>query len=126
MIRPAVNTQLAAMVGSTTSTTIVLVTVLVVAGLVMVGLTVWLVRSTRRDAPALGPLEVMGERRWRHADGDGRTTALTAARPPGAAPPAPTVPFDDAAAEAPSANGEPSLPEPVVTAHTSVDEQSEA
>jgi hypothetical protein len=113
------------MVGSTTSTTIVLVTVLVVAGSVMVGTTIWLVRATRRDTPALGPLEVMGERRWRRADGDHRTTALTEARPAGAPPPAPTVAFDDDTAAAPSPNGEPTVPEPVVPAHTSGEKAQE-
>src|SRR5262245_21347514 len=99
----------------------VLVALLVLAGVVMIGVAIWLVRSTRTDAPALGPLEVMGERRWRRADGDGRADALTAARPAGAPPPAPTVAFEDPG-DAPSANGERPVQEPVVTAHTSPDD----
>ncbi len=124
------NTQLAALVGSTTSTTIVLVAALVLVGLVMIGVAIWLVRSTRRDSPALAPLEVMGERRWRRSDDVARAGALTEARPDGAPPPAPTVPFD-APSDQPSPNGELAPPNPVVSAHTStegpaVDARSEA
>jgi hypothetical protein len=76
---------------STGTTILVLVAVLVVVAAVMTAVAVWLVRSTRRDAPALGPLEVMADRSWRRADGNRRQTMLTDARPDGALPPAPTL-----------------------------------
>jgi len=84
------------MIASTASTTTVLAVLLVVIGFVMLGTTVWLVRSTRRDAPALGPLEVMGDRRFVKATPEDRDSTLAAARPAGALPPSPMVPFDDA------------------------------
>ena len=83
------------MIASTASTTTVLAVLLVVIGFVMLGTTVWLVRSTRRDAPALGPLEVMGDRRFVKATPEGRDATLAAARPAGALPPSPMVPFDE-------------------------------
>jgi hypothetical protein len=76
---------------STGTTILVLVAVLLVVAVVMTAVAVWLVRSTRRDAPALGPLEVMADRSWRRADADRRQTMLTDARPDGALPPAPTL-----------------------------------
>jgi hypothetical protein len=37
---------------------------LVLLGLVLLLLTIWWWRGTRPESPALGPLEVMGDRRW--------------------------------------------------------------
>jgi hypothetical protein len=79
------------MSASTGTTVAVLVGALVVLGLAMVGVAAWLIRSTRADPPALGPLEVMGERRWRRGDADRRRTNLDTARPQGAPAPAPMV-----------------------------------
>jgi hypothetical protein len=87
------------MTGSTGSTTFVLVAVLVALGLTMIVLAIWLVRSTRSDAPALGPLEAMGDRSWRRADALRRQETLAEARPAGAPPPAPTIPVDESAPE---------------------------
>ncbi|MET0460464.1 MAG: hypothetical protein ABW195_14530, partial [Ilumatobacteraceae bacterium] len=60
------------MIASTASTTTVLVVLLVLIGLAMIGAAVWLVVATRRDAPALGPLEVMGDRRFARAAPEAR------------------------------------------------------
>ncbi len=81
--------------GSTGSTTIVLVVLLLALGVAMVVTAVWLVRSTRTDTKVLAPLEVMGDRGWSKADGDDRTARLTAVRPEGAPPPAPMIPYED-------------------------------
>jgi hypothetical protein len=85
-----------ALAGSTGSTMVVLIVLLIALGMAMVAVAVWLVRSTRTDAPALAPLEVMGDRGFSKADSDERTTKLTSVRPPGAPPPAPMLPYDDA------------------------------
>ncbi len=82
-------------VGSTGTTVLLLVGALVVLGAAMVVVTVWLVRSTRADHVALGPLEVMGDRSFRRADESSRSTRLTTARPDGAPDPAPIVPLDE-------------------------------
>jgi hypothetical protein len=88
------TSPVAGLTGSTGSTTLVLVVLLVALGLGMVAVAVWLVRSTRRDAPALAPLEVMGDRGFARAGPDDRDAKLTSARPDGAAPPAPMIPDD--------------------------------
>jgi hypothetical protein len=80
-------------IASTGTTVAVLVAVLVLLGLAMIVVALWLVRSTRTDPAALGPLEVMGERRWRKGDPDVRKANLDTARPQGAPPPAPMVPM---------------------------------
>jgi hypothetical protein len=64
---------------------------LVAAGLVVLGIalavaTVWWWRSTRPEHPVLGPLEVMGERRFRRSADSERRQLLSSARPPGAEP----------------------------------------
>jgi hypothetical protein len=79
---------------STGTTVAILVAVLVLLGLGMIVLALWLVRSTRSDPQALGPLEVMGDRRWRKGDADRRQANLDTARPAGAWPPAPMVAFE--------------------------------
>jgi hypothetical protein len=86
-----------AVLSSTGTTVAVLVAVLVLLGLTMIAVALWLVRSTRTDSVALGPLEVMGARRWRKGDADVRQANLDSARPPGAPPPAPMVPIAVAA-----------------------------
>jgi hypothetical protein len=55
---------------------------LVLAGVVLVATVVWW-RSTRGEHPALSRLEVMGFRRYRLADVDGRDAVLDAVRPVG-------------------------------------------
>jgi hypothetical protein len=100
--------------------TFLLAAALVALGIAMICVAVWLVRATRTDTPALGPLEVMGDRSFhRHGD-DARQRALTAARPPGAEPPAPMLERDEVVAELPPARdgdaGTPAEPQPVVEA----------
>lgn len=85
----------ATLVASTASTTLVLVVLLAALGLALVATCIWLVRTTRTDSAALGPLEVLGGRRFWRAPVDQRAAALDHARPDGATPPAPMVPFDD-------------------------------
>jgi hypothetical protein len=133
----------ATIVASTGTTVAVLVALLVVLGVVMIAVAMWLVRSTRSDHPALGPLETMGDRSFRRASTDRQATRLAASRPPGAPDPAPIVPLDDEPepvptvvepaadssadppADPPAAeNGESSEPESASTAHTSTTEQS--
>ena len=63
-----------------------LVTIAVICGLLLaigvflsvVG--VRLVKATRTDPAALGPLEVMGERKWQRSDAEQRVEALAGAR----------------------------------------------
>ena len=81
--------------GSTGSTTFVLVVLLIALGVAMIVVAVWLVRATRSDAPALAPLEVMGDRGFSRAGHDDRDAKLTAVRPEGAPPPAPMIPYDE-------------------------------
>jgi hypothetical protein len=130
MISGAVRTLIA----STGTTLAVLVTLLVVIGSAMIGVAIWLVRSTRTDPGALAPLEVMGERRFRKDDVDGRLAHLDTVRPLGAPsataivePPEGTdpTPPETAAPPEPAApppeNCESSMQESAVSAHTSDD-----
>jgi hypothetical protein len=121
-----------ALLASTGTTTLIVVGALLVLAAAMVLVAVWLVRATRRDAAALGPLAVMGERRWRRADPPARAVALAAARPPGAPEPAPMIdvelvdpatavspdsePGSDAESETPSDAPAPDAPELVAPA----------
>ena len=89
------STTIATLHASTGSTTLVLVVLLSALGVTMVLTAVWLVRATRSDAPALAPLEAMGTRRWTRSDEDRRTSLLAGARPAGAFPPSPIVPYGD-------------------------------
>src|SRR5262245_11535188 len=84
------------MSASTGTTVALLVAVLVLLGLGMIVLALWLVRSTRSDPQALGPLELMADRRWHKGDDDHRQANLETARPAGAWPPAPMVAFESA------------------------------
>jgi hypothetical protein len=64
---------------------------LVAAGLVVIGIalavfTVWWWRSTRPEHPSLGPLEVMGETRFRRSGDVERRQIIANSRPPGAQP----------------------------------------
>ena len=76
----------------------------------MIGATVWLVGDPPRRAGA-GPLEVMGDRRLTKAEPEARAATLDGARPPGAPPPAPMVPFD---ADEPTSQSQPSRRRPKV------------
>ena len=110
------------LLGSTGSTTFVLVVLLVALGVAMLLVAVWLVRATRTDTRALGPLEVMGDRRFGRRDEAGRSRDPDRRPPRGRhragadarhrrrrpAPPAP-VP---AAAVAPAAEPATRAPEP--------------
>jgi hypothetical protein len=129
----------ATLLGSTGTTTFVLAALLVALGVAMVVTTVWLVRATRTDVRALGPLEVMGDRSWHRADADRRTRSLDAARPLGAPPPAPMleaepgpdtdvdvdVDVDREPAPEPApevvGNGESRVQEPASTSHSSAE-----
>ena len=62
-------------------TVAVLVGVLVALGIVLTAMGVRLVRATRTDPAALGPLEVMSERHWQRSDADRRAEVLSDARP---------------------------------------------
>lgn len=81
-------------IASTGTTVAVLVTLLALLGLAMIAVAIWLVRTTRTDPVALGPLEVMGERQWRKGDADHRRTVLDTARPVGAPTSAAVVPLE--------------------------------
>jgi len=59
---------------------------LVLLGLVLLVLTIWWWRGTRPESPALGPLEVMGDRRWASAAESERRRLLEEFRPEGAEP----------------------------------------
>lgn len=54
---------------------------LALLGLIVLVGTVWWWRSTRAEHPALGPLEVMSERRWRRAGEAQRTRLIEEVRP---------------------------------------------
>jgi hypothetical protein len=68
-----------------------LAAILVVTAIVLVGVGAWLIRTTRSDHAALGPLEAMGERGYRHGDDAHRTALIDRARPAGAEPLAATA-----------------------------------
>ncbi len=57
---------------------------LATAGVLLAVLTVWLWRSTKPTLEILGPLEVMGKKRFGRSDQHSRRRALDAARPDGA------------------------------------------
>lgn len=70
---------------------------LAAAGLFVVGValalgTWWWWRSAKAEHPSLGPLEVMGTRRWRRSDFTERTRRLDAVRPLPSDAAAPVVP----------------------------------
>ena len=79
---------------------------LVVAGLFVVAValsavTAWWWIASRVEHPSLGPLEVMGSKRWRDADDGMRRVRLDAARPedqPTAAEAPLVLPTEDASA----------------------------
>jgi hypothetical protein len=57
---------------------------LAVLGIALLVFTIWWWRSTRPEPPALGPLEVMSERRWRAASEGERRRLVEVHRPNGA------------------------------------------
>jgi hypothetical protein len=57
---------------------------LAVLGVILFAATVWWWRSTRPETPVLGPLEVMGDRRWRKAPDNDRRRLIDVHRPSGA------------------------------------------
>ena len=71
----------ATLMASTMVTVVVLVAVLVALGVALAVMGVHLVRATRTDPAALGPLEVMSERRWQRGDPEHRAEVLAGARP---------------------------------------------
>jgi hypothetical protein len=81
---------------STGTTTLVLVLLLLLVAAAMIAVAVWLARATRRDPPALAPLEAMGDRTWRRADSEARSSSLAAVRPTGAREPAPMLDYEPA------------------------------
>ena len=91
-VAPALNPAMihgvirAGVLASTAPTIVLLAAVLVVVGIALVVVGVRLLRRTRSDPAALGPLEEMGERGWRSADEVHRGELLDRARPAGAEP----------------------------------------
>ncbi len=79
------------LVASTAPTIVILAAVLAVLGIALVFVGFGLLRRTRRDPAALGPLEEMGERTWWDADAARRAELLERARPEGAEPVAPAT-----------------------------------
>jgi outer membrane biosynthesis protein TonB len=75
-----------ALVASTARVVAVLAAALVIIGIVLFIMAIRLVRATRSDHAALGPLEVLGDRAWHRHDLDRRAHDLDKARPIGAAP----------------------------------------
>ncbi|CAN5616357.1 hypothetical protein BH24ACT5_BH24ACT5_14490 [soil metagenome] len=73
-------------VGSTAPLVYGLAAALVVLGVFLASIGVHLVRTSRTDPAALGPLEVMGERSWWRSDPSGRNARLERARPDAAVP----------------------------------------
>jgi hypothetical protein len=71
---------------------------LVAMGLLLTAVTVWFWRSTRPDHPALGPLEVMGDRRFTSRSAFEQRQILDGVRPDGAEVTR-TMPADDAFAD---------------------------
>jgi hypothetical protein len=59
---------------------------LALLGVALVAITVWFWRSTRHDPELLGPLEVMGGRRFRRVDGGAQQQLLDGNRPADAQP----------------------------------------
>lgn len=53
---------------------------LILAGVVLAGVTLWFWREARADNPVLGPLEVIGGRRFKDADEATRREMLRRAR----------------------------------------------
>lgn len=53
---------------------------LIVAGIALLGVTAWFWRSARADDPVLGPLEVIGDRKFKEADEAERKEMLRQAR----------------------------------------------
>lgn len=87
---------------ASTRTVYVVVVALVVIGVVLVGLAIWLWRSTRPDPELLAPLELMDRRTWLRRNTQERRRLLDEVRPEDAtplerAPSRPTVDADFAA-----------------------------
>lgn len=82
-----------------TNTVLAVVAVLVVIGILVLGFTWWFWRSTKPEPEALAPLELLGTRKIRKTDSDGRRRALDAVRPtsPATTAPAAAEPVDLAA-----------------------------
>ena len=58
---------------------------LAVLGLALTLFTIWWWRGTKPEPPALGPLEVMSDRRWQSSSDSERMRLINMHRPPGAA-----------------------------------------
>lgn len=83
---PGVAHASAAEVGDPSSTrrAYLIAAAMAAVGVVLLMITVWFWRTTRPEHRALGPLEVMSERKWRNADPIARMRFLDDARPEGA------------------------------------------
>jgi hypothetical protein len=68
-----------------------LVISLIVVGLLLVFLAVWMIRRTRADLELLGPLERMGDSKWRKRDPQLQQALLDDVRPAGAVRPIPAT-----------------------------------
>lgn len=93
------------------------IVVMVVAGVLVLAVTVWFWRSTRPEPSALAPLEVMGERSFVRADHDEQQRRLDKVRPAGEETEADVEPVEaglPAGAGEPAGGPEPDAPaEPV-------------
>jgi hypothetical protein len=79
--------QLAAGDPDATRVVYAIVIALLVIGLLLVLLAIWMIRRTKADPELLGPLERMGDRKWRKRDETDRRAMLDEVRPAGATPP---------------------------------------
>ena len=68
-----------------------LVIALILVGLLLVFLAVWMIHRTKADLELLGPLERMGDSKWRKRDLQRQQALLDEVRPAGAARPIPTT-----------------------------------
>lgn len=82
-----------------TRTVFAAIAFLIAIGIGLLVLAGWLLRSTRIDPDVLAPLEVMGERSWRHADPVWQRRRLDELRPADADPLDPMAPPPVADAE---------------------------
>lgn len=69
-----------------TRTVLLMVALLALAGVVLLAVTIWFWRTSRPEHPSLGPLEVMGTRRFWRSSATDQVAQLDQARPDGAEP----------------------------------------
>ena len=112
--------QLAAGDPQSTRVIYAIVVALIVVGVALLLLAVWVIRRTRADLELLGPLERMGDSKWRKSGPEARLALLNEVRPAGA--PVPLWPEPHDAAVVPAVVTE--LPAPVASPQPSPDPDS--